>query len=215
MPKAMIESSGFHQFVRTSRDTFPKPVNGRVIKRANVSEAVEQKFNQQVSYELVKFAMEKLTGVAVTHRPSYAVLSEAMLNTVNHAATEGHSPEPWWASVYYDADRERACFTFLDQGVGIFESHTLTMRLRLMQTIRTLSSSDILKKILDGEVRSSTGTDGRGNGLPGICTHCRAGRIRNLTVIANDAYGNVETGDFHKLSLGFDGTLLYWEVVRP
>jgi hypothetical protein len=42
--------------------------------------------------------------------------------------------------------------------------------------------------------------------------HCKAGRIRNLAVLANDAIGNAENDLFEPLSSSFPGTLIYWEV---
>jgi hypothetical protein len=67
-------------------------------------------------------------------------------------------------------------------------------------------------KILQGEVRSSTRVPGRGNGLPGMYNHCKAGRIRNLTVLANDAIGHAESDEFEELRSSFHGTIVYWEV---
>jgi hypothetical protein len=212
--KAIIESSGFRDYVRSAAYRPPHPVLGALINRQQTSEAVEQRFNQATATGLISFAMQKLTGSAGHHGPSYSVLGEAMLNTWNHATATTQKPEPWWASVYFDQKGDRACFTFIDQGVGIFKSHRLTTILTLRHTFRMLNSADILRKILEGEIRSSTGIEGRGNGLPGMCNHCKAGRIRNLTVISNDAWGNVETDSYQQLPSPFAGTLLYWEVVK-
>jgi hypothetical protein len=135
-----------------------------------------------------------------------------MLNTLNHAAVLGRPREPWWASVYVNSDIGRACFTFIDLGVGIFESHQLTLALNLKHAFRLLTRGELLKRIFCGEVQSTTREPGRGNGLPGMYEHCKARRIRNLTVIANNAIGNAETETYDVISGEFPGTLLYWEI---
>lgn len=209
--RSMIEHSGFRDYVKTPGWAPARVLMGKVRKRSRSRDTVEIRYNQQVTTDLIAFATEKLTGSPRANGPSYSNFGEAMLNTLNHASATSQ-PEPWWASVYFDADRKRACFTFIDQGIGIFRSHRLTATLKLVKTLSILSSADILKKILQGEVRSTTRVEGRGNGLPGMYKHCKAGRIRNFTVLANDAIGNAETDEYRSLRTSFAGTLLYWEI---
>jgi hypothetical protein len=210
--RSILEASGFREHVRSASYWSPTPgATGKVRKRTLTGDTVETRYSQKVANELVNFAVEKLTGETGRHGPSYATLGEAMLNTLNHAA-RASEPEPWWASVYIDNGRKCACFTFIDQGVGIFRSHNLNTFLKLQKSFSILDNADILKKILQGEVRSSTGVPGRGNGLPGMYNHCKAGRIRNLTVLANDAIGHAENDRFESLGSPFHGTLIYWEV---
>jgi hypothetical protein len=206
-----IEQSGFRDHVEGENWVPPLGQMGRVRKRPLTREIVETKYNQVVTTELIAFATEKLTGQVSHHGPTYSVLGEAMLNTLNHASRTSE-PQPWWASVYFDKGRKRACFTFIDQGVGIFRSHRLTAFLKLQKGFRLLTNAAIPEKILQGEVRSTTRTPGRGNGLPGMYAHCKALRIRSLTLVANDAVGYVETGAYQPLSSSFEGTLIYWEV---
>jgi hypothetical protein len=44
--------------------------------------------------------------------------------------------------------------------------------------------------------------------------HCRAGRIRNLTVLTNNVIGEAETERYQVLTESFEGTLLYWEIAK-
>jgi hypothetical protein len=210
--RAMMDHSGFRDYVRSSPGWNPtSALMGRVRKRSRSRNTVQNRYDQNISRELISFAMEKLTGKPRSHGPSYGTMGEAMLNTLNHASPDS-SLQPWWASVYVDEGRKCACFTFIDQGVGIFQSHRLTAALKLGTGLTLLSRADILGKILNGEVRSTTRIPGRGNGLPGMYTHCKKGRIRNFVVVANDAIGYAETDQYRAMKVPFHGTLLYWEI---
>src|SRR5207302_2753710 len=98
--------------------------------------------------------------------------------------------------------------------VGIFKSHRLTIALRMAENFNVFDRGDLLKRILRGEVPSSTREPGRGNGIPGMYDHCKNERIKNLVILANDAFGNAETESYQVLSKSFAGTLLYWEICQ-
>lgn len=134
-----------------------------------------------------------------------------MLNTLNHASRDGE-PEPWWASVFVDAERRRSCFTFIDQGVGIFKSHRLTLRLKLLENFSILDNAQILERLFQGRIPSTTRIVGRGNGIPGMYNHHKANRIKNFTILANNAIGRAETESYQMLAASFEGTILYWEI---
>jgi hypothetical protein len=208
----MLMSSGFSNYVRTQARSLVRQPMGHIFRYGMQGEAVQDKFDQRLALELIRFANLKLTGEAKSNGPSYGVFCEAMLNTWNHARSDNKGRERWWASVYYDVSRKRACFTFLDRGMGIFKSHRLTAVLSVLTHLRILSSAQILPRIFNGEVASSTREPGRGNGLPGMYDHCKAGRIKSLTVVTNDVVGDVETDHYTTISGSFEGTLLYWEI---
>lgn len=210
-PKKMLNESGFRSYVRSAAGSQRHAEMGRIAKFPRSSEAFHNRFDQYIAKDLIEFANLRLQGKELAHPPSYSVFSEAMLNTWNHASSD-ETHEPWWASVYFDADRSRACFTFLDRGVGIFGSHQLTLRLRVLTHLRFLNSAELLEQIFKGQIPSTTKEAGRGNGIPGMYAHCKAGRIKNLTVISNDASGNAETEIYSVLPKSFTGTLLYWEI---
>lgn len=213
-PKAqrMLEDSGFRDYVR-SAPGHPRPIPmGRVVRFKQSHELFQNKFDQFLAKDLVEFATSKLTGTARPHGPSFSVFGEAMLNTFNHA-NKSVSHEPWWASVYYDSERKRACFTFLDRGVGIFRSHRLTTQLKVMKALRLLSPPQILQRLVNGEIPSTTREPGRGNGIPGMYAHCKAGRIKRLTILSNKAFGDLESESYLELRRFFPGTLVYWEIL--
>jgi len=207
-----LNNSGFRDYVRSADGFQYRTVVGKVKKHARSRETVQAKFDQFVANELVEFAVRMLVGTPGPHRPSFSILAEAMLNTLNHASRIPGDPEQWWASVFFDTERHRACFTFIDLGVGIFRSHRLTVKLKLLQSLRFLNNAEILQMLLHGTIPSTTRVAGRGNGIPGMYKHCRAKRIRNLMVLANDAIGDAETESYQTLTSSFGGTVIYWEV---
>lgn len=210
--REILNNSGFRSHVRSAPGFRATAASGRIGKFAKSRETESNRYSQELALEMIQFATLQLTGTVQHNWPSYSVLGEAMLNTLNHAAKKGEPKEPWWASVYHDAKRRRACFTFLDQGVGIFKSHTLTANLKFKQLVGLLDPAQLLEKLLKGEIPSSTRIAGRGNGLPEMYESCKAGRIRNLRVIANQAYGDAELDRYFVLSSSFEGTFLYWEI---
>lgn len=211
-PQRMLNNSGFRNYVHSAPGAKIPPAMGQIVKFTKTGEAFQNRFDQRLANGLTEFAMLQLTGTAQPHRPSFSVFCEAMLNTFNHAGRSGVSHEPWWASVYYDSDRKCACFTFLDQGVGIFRSHRLTTKLNLLTFLRLLTPAELLRRLFRGEIPSTTGLPGRGNGIPGMYEHCKAGRIKKLTVLSNNAVGDVDADTYVVLSKSFNGTLLYWEI---
>jgi len=208
----MIENSGFREHVHTPGGTRYEPKAGKIRKRHESVEAFQRVFDRILAKELVEFGTGKLFGTPRPNGPSFSVLTEAMLNTFNHASRIPGTKEPWWASVYFDPDRQRACFTFIDQGVGIFESFSMMQRLKMRLDLLASSRADILKGLFQGQVASSSGEPGRGNGIPRIYDHVKAHRIHNLTVVTNNVKGEGETDRYGMLDASYQGTLLYWEM---
>lgn len=207
-----LTESGFYEYVSGKSAGLHRVAMGAIRKRQHSGETFREEFNQFVASDLIAFATERLRGAPGPHQPSYSVLGEAMLNTVYHASASPDEREPWWASVFVDTERRRACFTFIDQGVGIFKSHRLGLRLNLATHLRFTDRAEILRDLMHGKIPSSTKVPGRGNGIPGMYGHCKARRIRSLTVLANDAIGYAETEVYSVLNTSFDGTVLYWEI---
>lgn len=206
----VLNESGFRTYVRSSPTYQRLAPKGKIAKRTLSGETYQNRFDQELARDLIEFATSNLGGGKTG--PSYSVFSEAMLNTLNHASGFGRSHEPWWASAYFDSIRNRVCFTFIDQGVGIFKSHRWTATAYALKHLRFFNAAQILELIFQGKIPSTTKIAGRGNGIPGMYDHCKAGRIKNFMVISNTAVGNAETEVYEMLSNAFPGTLLYWEI---
>jgi hypothetical protein len=208
----MINSSGFREYVRSEKGYQSVDLHGRVHSAKGVREVSEIRFNQVRAESLALFAIKALGGPPPPPGPSYDIFCEGMLNTLTHARWKSGHRETWWASTYVDADGKRACFTFIDQGVGIFGSQRFWTRIQIDSLLGGLTKGDFLLRLLKGEIPSSTRFPGRGNGIPEMYDHCKAGRIQNLKILSGDALADAETDTYRRLPTSFVGTLLYWEV---
>ena len=177
-----------------------------------------QEVNGTSARDIIEFGLQKLgNSASKKHGPSYTIFTEAMANTFQHANAGNESKQNWWAGVYYDEDKQAACFTCVDLGVGILKSFSFQQTLKSLPTLlRTygLGYGDVLKKLLSGDMPSRTREKHRGRGLPNIKSTCRAGRIQNLVILSNKAHAHVGHEIYESLGTEFRGTILYWEVSR-
>lgn len=151
----------------------------------------------------------------------YRILMELMQNTHSHAIIGKEGVENWWISKNYDVNSNTECFSFVDYGVGVFnslEQKKPGMKFfgaldRIRRSITEASNNKILQLILDGELhKTSTGHYYRGKGLPGIKTAMERNQISNLYIITNDVYANIAKKQFISLHNSFSGTFIYWEL---
>ncbi len=164
----------------------------------------------RVAMELSSFAMKQMSGEPSKHGPSYGLLMETMANTFDHASPNTLERQEWWTSVYYDHTLAKACFTFVDHGVGILRSRTFLQRVKHFPGV--FGSGARLQSLLLGQIPSRTKEKHRGRGLPSAYEAWSSGRVKNLVIIANNGYANAQKQEFKELSVTFDGTIVYWEI---
>lgn len=182
------------------------------VSHGQISQEQSKKVQPDLAKELVHFGTRAL-GLEQKCTAAYSVLIESMSNTHNHAAPKRPTdPELWWATVFADAARKRVCFTFVDTGVGIFQSVKLSKVRKLYKVLGIRNDADILREMLHGKVESSTGFAYRGKGLPNIYKMSETGRIKSLVIVANDVYCNVPANEYRMLKNSYRGTVLYWEI---
>jgi hypothetical protein len=210
--QSILMASGFFQHFGSAQPT-PHVSHGQILQEKS------KKVQPDLARDLIHFGVKALSGADGKCSASYRVLIESMSNTHNHALSakakreRSQELETWFATVYADQTRKRVCFTFVDAGVGIFESVRLGTIRALYRFVGLKSDTDILRDLLDGKVESSTGLPYRGKGLPAINRLSESHRIESLIILANDVYANVSTGEYKMLPVAFRGTLLYWEIV--
>ncbi len=201
-----IRESGFNDYLKTSMP----PSGGKkgAIVRQDLSQHSKQA-DGEYARKLIDFA-ERDGGNRLHLKIAYGHLVECMGNTHQHA---GKRPgdEAWWASVFRDSRRQCDCFTFVDMGVGIFNSAELSIRLKLYK-LTGFRRHQILQELLEGKIPSSTGKSYRGRGLPSIYRSCTDGKIRRLVIVTNNVYADAERNDFGALTHNIKGVVLYWEV---
>ena len=126
--------------------------------------------------------------------------------------------KPWWASAFYDEDRQTVCFSSIDLGRGIVDSFSARQRLaevREQLRLSKLSQAQRLKHLVMGTViPSRTGLKHRGRGLPSMREACKRGSVSNLQILTKRARAAVASDIYEGLDEEFPGTLVYWEVPR-
>jgi hypothetical protein len=203
--KQLFSDSGFYDYVpRTAAATPPRGKGSIRNRTASLVEASK-------TAGLVEFASEKLTGSAVTWKGVQRVFLECMSNTKDHASGDEHA-EPWWACALVNEPEGKVQFSFLDNGVGIFQSVRLRRFQQVLRTVGLRDHPSILKELLSGEIGSRTGLSYRGKGLPAIRdTEVLRHEIENLVIITNDVYARPGKEVYRGMNRRFEGTFFYWE----
>jgi len=206
MATETIRESGFNDYLKTSMP--PSGSKMGAIVRQDLSQHSKQA-DGQYARKLIDFA-EADGGNRLRLKVAYAHLVECMGNTHQHAGARP-GEQTWWAAVFRDTRRHCDCFTFVDMGIGIFNSAELSIRLR-MYKFTGFRRQRILQELLEGKIPSSTGKAYRGRGLPSIYRSCIDRKVRRFVIVTNDVYADTERNDFRALSHDIKGVLLYWEV---
>lgn len=219
--KKLLFSSGFFEHLFTK-------VNEKLFSES--SKFVYGKMNQIITKPgklvISSLAAEICESVAITleskdviYKGLYRTLIELMHNTNNHADPDASGEELWWLTVHHDQVKKKVSFVFLDWGIGIFKSLKYKKAdnpfYGVYDTLRQIYNSDakILEKILKGEIhRTSTGLKYRGKGLYGIYQANIRKHIKDLHIITNDVYADVQDDKYRIMKNGFNGTFVYWEV---
>jgi hypothetical protein len=209
-PRQIVLDSGFNQRVR-SYDPQPSADRGKIFRRDVYLNKVESTVATALAGDLVQFARLKL-GRSLADKPSYGVLIDVMDNTFTHASEVMAGQVSWWATVYCDIERKKACYCFVDLGVGIFKSKSFQQRIRYLPITLRGRPEERLKALVERRIPSRTGLPYRGKGLPWIYESGVAGRIESLVIIANDVYARPLRNEYRSLSNPFHGTFLYWET---
>ena len=148
-------------------------------------------------------------------------LIELMQNTNNHAVIDKEGEKHWFLSVQHRKKEDIVSFSFIDFGVGVFESLSnkkneskwFDWQNKLEKVFSFKNNTDILKLILNGNMHKSvTGKPYRGKGLPGIYSSFKRNQMSNLHIITNDVHANLENNTFLRLNNKFSGTFIYWEL---
>jgi hypothetical protein len=169
---------------------------------------------------IMKQVSNSILGHNAVYKGLQRTLIELMQNSFNHAEPSKEGEKHWWLSVNIDKKNNKASFSFVDYGVGIFESLNAKDSSskwfnwqNLVALFKPENNADILKLILDGKLHKTvTGQDFRGKGLPGIKQAMDRNLISKLFIISNDVFANVSENIYLTLSNNFEGTFVYWEI---
>jgi hypothetical protein len=212
--KEMVHDSGFDKYVKGGQ-SFPGSVERCVPICHGSGEYPE------ISKKMCAFTREKL-GVRKNQTSKlYDMISEILENSTLHAhkRRRGKHVPRWYAFARYDKEDECIHLSLLDTGDGI--PHTVKKKASekalilaekiTLGMIRGMDASALIQSALEGEIRSSTGKEHRGNGLPQIYEYSQIGFIKSLVILSDRGYINPLNGN-KNLQCGFKGTLYSWKV---
>lgn len=202
----LFSQSGFYEYVVTNGE---KPVNKNKL-------LIHEITNNKVEPDRAKEAY--LLGIKHTFQneeifePLYDILIEIMQNTNNHAGSK-RGMYDWWLHVYNHPNSFKTSYTFLDLGVGIFESLPVqSFRRDFLKLFNLKSNIDLVPKLFAGEIKSRTARPERGKGIPQVYECSKHKAFEKFILISNDVYADLKTDENKQIKYKFDGTLFYWEI---
>jgi len=176
-----------------------------------------------LSSRIIERASQTVWGERRRSQWVQRVFLELMQNTNNHASLRRQGENHWWLSVNHRADENTVSFTFVDFGVGVFQSldnkragsKWFEWRTALWTVFRPTDNAEIFRLMLEGQFhRTVTGKYYRGKGLPGIREVMKRNGVSKLRIITNDVYADVANDQYRLLAVPFSGTMVYWELDR-
>ncbi|MFY7666895.1 hypothetical protein [Flavobacterium sp.] len=204
--KKLFTQSGFYEHVLVKEIT---PKNDKKL-------LIHKQTNNRVEPDIAKEAC--LLGLRHTFEneeifePLYDILIEAMQNTNNHAGSE-RGKYDWWLHVYNHPGCKRTSYTFLDLGVGIFESLPVkTYKREFYENLGIPTNLELVPRLFAGAIKSRTARPERGKGVPQIYECAQDPAFIRFILISNDIFADMKNNQFLSLRNKFDGTLFYWEI---
>lgn len=144
----------------------------------------------------------------------FEMLVESMSNTNNHASNQQKDKQIKWWLYTYNNPNGNTQYTFIDLGVGIFDSVPANKFKRLKKAMGFSHNVDIVPDLLEGKIKSREEVDNdmRGKGIPQIAFNSKNPMFKRAFIVSNDVKINLKNGSSVKLGANFLGTLLFWEL---
>lgn len=206
--KKIFRESGFYNFVSSS---VQKGTGEGNLLHKEMHTKVMPKLAQKAALIGIKHTFEN----EIPYEPLYDILIECMSNTNNHASLKSQTKCNWWLYVYNDPISKNTSYSFLDLGVGIFDSIVVQGYLKqLFKGTIAYKNIKIVDDLLTGKIQSRVDEDNeiRGKGIPQIVEHSSLDTFKSFYIITNDVKINLKTSISEQLDYNFSGTFLYWEL---
>ncbi len=209
--KLFIES-GFYNHVKATK----------ILRSAHKSDTnfFHQESNYQVQSDIAKKACilgtEHVFGSSKPFSDLYEMLIEAMSNTNNHASNNSSTNQFKWWLYTYNAPNGHTMYTFIDLGVGIFDSIPVQIFKKIKKAIGLEHNTDFVQDLLDGKIKSREQVDNkiRGKGIPQIAVNSNSQYFARAYIISNDVKINLKDKTAEALEYNFSGTMLFWELIN-
>lgn len=203
--------SGFYKYVRASSAMKKMQiVDSNLFHKENC-----HKVSPEIAKQACLHGLRHLKDEDLRNEKLYEILVEAMSNTNNHAAGEERGKEiRWWLYVYNVPNESISRYTFVDLGVGIFDSVPVSLFKKVTRSFR--GNASLVPDLLAGKIKSRESVDNkmRGKGIPQIANNSREEIFSQAILISNDVRINLKDGTAYALDAKLDGTLMYFELVK-
>lgn len=209
----LFTASGFYNFVSSSMIV----KQNQDIENNLLHKETDYKVRPVIAKNLCIKGLKHVVKELKPFEPLYEIIIEAMQNTNNHASAVKNDKTKWWAYVYNDPETGNSIYSFLDLGVGIFDSIVVKTYLQKQaQRIGMHHNVKYVKDLLDGKIQSRIELDNeiRGKGIPQIVNNAQLDCFKRFYIISNDVKIDVKNKVGIKLNNNFSGTFLYWEIQK-
>lgn len=212
-----LENSGFFDLLN---EKFADKDRYKLASNGGISTHAMRMVDSTLGQKLIESASEVVWGEKRRCPGMQRVFIELMQNTNNHASKVGGRDKHWWVSIKHDNENKRAVFSFVDYGIGVFESlekkdsnNMIAKAFSILKRLKNNSNADILKAIFKGELhKTASGKYYRGKGLPGVYKSYNGNHISNFCMITNNVRYSSKEGSFTTLQNPFSGTFFSWEL---
>jgi hypothetical protein len=205
--KKLFMESGFYNYVNTSGS---KP-NG---KDTLIHKITKNKVEPKIAKDACLIGLKHSLDSDEIFDPMYDILIEIMQNTNNHAG-QTRGQYDWWLHIYNDPTTKISKYTFLDLGVGIFDSiPALNFKNTITKAVGFTNNTNLVKPLFNGEIKSRTAKPERGKGIPQVYESSKHESFNKFIMISNDVYVDMKNLNTKKLNNNFSGTLFYWELKK-
>lgn len=205
----LFTESGFYDHVNTKGAFFRG-------KESLLHKEVNRKVVSEVAKAASLTGIRHVFGNETPFEPLYEILVECMSNTHNHADLNNRGKCNWWLYVYSKPNEKITSYSFLDLGVGIFESAVVQNHLKNFFKGTTLYPNiNLVEDLLSGKIQSRVDDidqEIRGKGIPQIVEHSALRQFKSFYIITNDVKIDLKTRGKEQLKYKLNGTFLYWEL---
>lgn len=204
--RTFFEKSGFFSLMKTKNIPNQSPDSKNTIFSMGMAETEPTRIAS-----MIENAMETVYGKRMPNKDLYRILMEMMSNSIQHAY-EHKKNTRWWVAINHNLVEKKVSFVFLDNGKGIIKTLKPEFLQKLKQITGVNSQDEILQKVFDDKIGSSTKIEGRGRGLPAI--YKVREHFSNFVALSNGAYLNFEHELKETVSNQYNGTYYSWELIN-
>ena len=206
-----ISESGFYDYVEI---TVP-------VTKTRGGKKIQISDGDNVDARLVKSICDFVNESCKTEKrftqDLYEVLIEVMANTVQHAYSVDEIWEKHNWYIFIEDKEEYIQFTFLDIGEGIPKTINKKFHEKI-KDIMIRNDADYIISALNGEFRSQTKLESRGNGLPTVKKYGERKEVEEMHIISGRGVcifeSNKELITKKIIKNRLDGTIFYWKIKK-